>query len=76
MTIQQTMTVKEMLGYTNRFKDIMAANSLLHIQNGRLANLMSDLEEAFGIPALRNAEYEATNPHVLMLYRTVSEARF
>lgn len=71
-----TITAGQMLDYTNRFKDIMGANSPLYIQNGRLANMMNDLEEAFGIPALRNSEYEAANPHVLALYRTVSEARF
>jgi len=69
------MTVGEMLQYTNRLKEILASNAPRFIKDRRLANLMTDLEQAYGIPVLRNIEFEKENPFLMQLYRTVSEAR-
>jgi len=67
------MTTGEMLIYTNRFKEIMNGSNSL--RDSMLANLMSDLENAYLIPASRNENFEKENPFVMQLYRTVSEAR-
>jgi hypothetical protein len=67
------MTTGEMLIYTNRFKEIM--NGPNSLRDSRLANLMSDLEIAYHIPASRNENFEKQNPFLMQLYRTVSEAR-
>lgn len=41
----------------------------------RLAALMSELERKFRIPALKNTEWETSNPVVADLYKEVSYAR-
>ena len=41
----------------------------------RLAALMTELERKFRIPALKNTEWETSNPAVADLYREVSKAR-
>lgn len=69
------MTVGEMLQYTNRLKEILESNAPLFIKDRRLANLMTDLEQAYGIPILRDQEFEKENPFLMQLYRTISEAR-
>jgi len=67
------VTVEEMLKFTKRFKEIMEHNS--DTKDERLANLMTDLERAYGIPALNDEEFNKKNPFVMSLYRTVSDAR-
>lgn len=67
------MTVGEMLEFTKRFKEIMDRNS--DTKDERLANLMTDLELAYEIPALNDEEFNKKNPFVMSLYRAVSEAR-
>ncbi len=69
------MTTGQMLEYTNRFNGIIASNSSQDIKDVRLANLMTDLEAAYDIPMMRSEGFEYDNPHVMQLYRTVSEAR-
>lgn len=41
----------------------------------RLAALMTELERKFRIPALKDEQWEASNPAVADLYREVSYAR-
>lgn len=41
----------------------------------RLAALMTELEGKFRIPALKDEQWEASNPAVAELYREVSYAR-
>jgi len=67
------MTFGEMKAWTERFHSICSGYPGLRDQ--RLANMMTDLEHAYGIPALQNDLYEASNPFVMQLYRTVSEER-
>jgi len=69
------MTFGEMLTYTNRLKEIIYSNAPQFIRDRRLANLMSDIEQAYNIPTLRDQEFEKENPFVMQLYRAVSEAR-
>jgi len=68
------MTFGEMLAWTNRFKEILRQEPS-HWRDVRLANLMTDLEQAYGIPSLRNESFETANLFVMQLYRAVSEAR-
>lgn len=67
------MTIGEMHGFTNRFKEIMAAS--INLKDHRLGNLMSDLEMAYEIPMFNNVDFNNSNPQVIQLYHTVSEAR-
>lgn len=69
------MTFGEMLAWTNRLKGIVSCDCPDQVKNARLANLMTDLEQAYQIPSLRNESFEKANPFVMQLYRTVSEAR-
>lgn len=69
------ITVGEMLHYTKRFKEIINSNASTYIKNVRLAALMTDLERAYQIPMFRNEAFEREHPFLMMLYRTVSEAR-
>ena len=67
------MTVGEMLKWTERFNQILGGAQTL--RDKRLANLMTDLEQAYDIPILNDEEYNRKNPFVVQLYRAVSEAR-
>ena len=67
------MTTGEMLGFTNRFKEIIAAPR--YFKDHRLGNLMTDLETSYEIPMFNNVEFNDANPHVIQLYRTVSYER-
>ncbi|GGH83656.1 hypothetical protein JOD43_002154 [Pullulanibacillus pueri] len=69
------MTVGEMLGYTNRFKNIIASKASERVKTIRLAAMMTDLEFAYDIPMINKESFAKANPHVMRLYRTVSEAR-
>lgn len=69
------MTTGEMLGFTNRFKEIMASKASDHLKDMRLSAMMTDMECAYRIPMLRKPEFEAANPFVMQMYRTASEAR-
>lgn len=68
------MTTGEMLKWTNRLKEIRSIKNT-ELRDARLANLMTDLETVYGIPMLNNKNYNEENPHVMQLYRTVSEER-
>lgn len=67
------MTVGEMLKWTERFNQILGGAQTL--KDKRLAQLMTDLEQAYDIPILNNEDYNRENPFVVQLYRAVSEAR-
>lgn len=69
------MTAREMLHYTNRLKEIRNIKNT-NIRDNRLANMMSDLESQYDIPALRNSSrYAEVDPFVMQLYHTVSDER-
>jgi len=69
------MTTGEMKGFTDRFKNIIKSSAPGAIKNKRLSAMMTDLEVAYGIPMLRNEKFGKQNPHLMQLYRTVSDAR-
>lgn len=45
------------------------------VRTKRLANLMSDMEIMYGIPAFNYKSFEKNNPKIMALYRKVSAAR-
>lgn len=67
------MTFGEMLGWTRRFNQIIGGAQCL--KDKRLANLMTDLEQAYQIPFLNDKAYNKLNPFVIQIYRAASEAR-
>ena len=67
------MTFGEMRQWTERFNQILGGAQCL--KDKRLAQLMTDLEQAYNIPILNNEDYNRENPFVVQLYRAVSEAR-
>lgn len=69
------MTTGEMLVYTDRFKNITESTLSNQVKDTRLASLMTDLEHVYGIPMIRNEQFEQENPCLMQLYRTVSMER-
>ncbi|MDX1806556.1 MAG: hypothetical protein R3267_05995 [Paenisporosarcina sp.] len=69
------MKFGEMLGFTNRYKEIIKSKLPEKNKTMRLSYLMSDLEEAYSIPMLKNEQFEKAHPQLMQLYRTVSDAR-
>lgn len=67
------MKFGEMLGFTNRFKEIVQSKN----QNKtiRLASLMTDMEQAYSIPMLRNEKFEKAHPQLMQLYTTVLDEK-
>ncbi|KHE70697.1 hypothetical protein [Halobacillus sp. BBL2006] len=69
------MTFGEMLIFTRRFQYIVNTPTDQYHKDMSLAALMDDLMKMFDIPMFYNEEYERNNPELMMLYRTVSDAR-
>lgn len=67
------MTFGEMRKWTERFNQILGGAQCL--KDKRLASLMTDMEQAYGIPFLNDEEYNRKNPFVIQMYRAASEAR-
>ncbi|SDJ76933.1 hypothetical protein [Salimicrobium halophilum] len=72
-TMDQQMTTGEMYGYQKRLIDILNGNNTN--RDVRLAHLMTDLERTFHIPMMHKAAFNEANPHLMELYKTVSEER-
>lgn len=60
--------------YRNRFLAI-EKNCNGWVKNQELKNLMTSIEEEFGIPAQADKEFSKANPVVMALYTDVSNAR-
>lgn len=74
----KSMRMGEMHDYTMRFLEIRKAEVPGSIKDLRIANLLSDLEEAYQIPIFRSGRlmaFELENPLLMQFYRTVSEER-
>lgn len=69
------MTFGEILEFTKRLNSILDSSAPSRIKDIKLANLMTDLELDYQIPMLNDEEFNKSNPYVIQLYRTVSEAR-
>jgi hypothetical protein len=50
-------------------------NLTQHGKDVALANLMTTMEQHYQIPMLRNPEWEARNPEVIVVYRAISDLR-
>lgn len=71
--MKNEMTFGEMRQWTERFNQILGGAQCL--KDKRLAQLMTDLEQAYNIPILNDEEWNKRNSFVYQLYRAVSEAR-
>jgi hypothetical protein len=72
------MTMREMSKWTRRLLDILNSDTPTDLKDQRLANLMSDMEEAYQIPVLdreKRKQFEKQNPFVMAMYNAVAEAR-
>jgi len=67
------MTAGEMLGYTKRLNAILGG--YMGLRDQRLSQLMTDLEQAYNIPMLKDEQFEKENPFLMSLYRAVSDER-
>lgn len=65
---------KELKKYHERYEKIMTMEPGRE-RDRRLAELMTELEREYRIPALRNPEWEAKNRVVIALYRKVAKSR-
>jgi 3'-phosphoadenosine 5'-phosphosulfate sulfotransferase len=60
--------------FRERFQEIQSIKST-KVRNSRLTVLMSDMEQTFGIPMIKNDNFEKQHPEIMSLYRQVSLAR-
>ncbi|KAB7704246.1 hypothetical protein F9802_18335 [Bacillus aerolatus] len=66
------MTLAE---YNQRYETILHGNFSNGDKAKMLASLMTELEQEFEIPTLRNEAWEAENKAVIALYKKVSMSR-
>lgn len=66
------MTLNE---YSQRYETIIQESFSDEQKDKMLASLMTEMEQAFNIPMLRNEAWEAENRDVIALYRKVSMSR-
>jgi hypothetical protein len=50
-------------------------NLTRHDKDVALANLMTTMEQHYKIPMLKDLEWEAQNPEVIVVYRAISDLR-
>lgn len=58
-----------------RYEEIMFSNDSQQIKTTKLSRLMTEMEELFSIPMLRDDEWESENRKVIALYRKISKSR-
>ena len=61
-------------GFESRYEEIMREPSIRQ-RDGKLRELMIEMEMIFKIPMLKNMAWEKENPQVIELYRKVSDSR-
>lgn len=61
--------------YRELYNEIMKDKHNKKRRNLRLANLMTQMENEFRIPALNDEEYNKENKEIIELYREISNAR-
>lgn len=65
--------VKRLKEFENQFKEIIKCDD--QRKDIRLSKLMTEMEREFGIPILKNEEWEKNNKSVVALYRKISMSR-
>jgi hypothetical protein len=58
-----------------KYEDIIHSDLSNDRKNRRLADLMSEMEAAFKIPAAKNEAWEKENRAVIAMYRKISMSR-
>jgi len=61
--------------YHKQYEDIMSGDMSQQERNRRLAALMTEMEQVFQIPILRNEEWERRHKAIIALYRKISLSR-
>lgn len=67
-----TMKLDDLLKLQRRLGEIKKSK---RFKNERLANFMTDMEQAYNIPALMNEEFNEVHPFVIAIYREASRER-
>lgn len=66
------MTAKE---YEQRFNTILGMKVSQEQKDKLLANLMTEMEQTFRIPMMKNEAWEEKNSQVYALYRKIADSR-
>ncbi|WJQ02173.1 hypothetical protein QT234_18190 (plasmid) [Geobacillus stearothermophilus] len=61
--------------FQKRYEDIMSGDMSRQERNRRLAALMTEMEQVFQIPLVRNEEWERRHKAIIALYRKISLSR-
>lgn len=61
--------------FNKRYEDIIHSSLSSEKKNKKLADLMTEMEQVFRIPMLKNNEWESENRSVIALYRKISLSR-
>lgn len=61
--------------YNQRYEEIIHADWSQDKKDKKLAELMTEMEQVYNIPMLRNEEWERENKRVIALYRRMSLSR-
>ncbi|KZE66870.1 hypothetical protein AWM68_20070 [Fictibacillus phosphorivorans] len=61
--------------YNQRYEEIIHADWPRDKKDKKLAELVTEMEQVYQIPMLRNEEWERENKRVIALYRKVSLSR-
>lgn len=72
---ERRICMDKLNSYRQVFNEIMEDKNSRKRRNLRLANLMTQMENEFRIPALNDEEYNKENKEIIELYREISNAR-
>lgn len=61
--------------YNKRYEEIIHSELSHHAKGVKLGELMTELEQVFNIPMLRDEQWEKENKAVIALYRKISLSR-
>ncbi|WP_079524965.1 MULTISPECIES: hypothetical protein [Halobacillus] len=61
--------------FNRRYEETITCGLSTGEKDRRFATLMTEMEQAFNIPMLKNQEWERENRAVIALYRKVSRSR-
>lgn len=67
--------MKTLTEFNKKYEQIIFSGASEDRKTRNLAELMTEMERTFKIPALRNKEWESKNRSVIALYRKISISR-
>ena len=66
---------KTLQWFHHKYESILQSNLTDNQKSREYANLMTDMEKEFKIPALKDEDWEKNNKSVVALYRKISMSR-